>query len=91
MESHIWSSSRHHVLPRSSIHISAMESEGELYTTHLHHTTEYYPQANGLAEHLHHHVKVALITHLGDSNLMDHLQWVLLGIWTAPRRMSEPD
>ena len=51
----------------------------------LHHTTAYHPQANGLCERFHRSMKAALRASLKDSNWVDKLPWVLLGIRTAPK------
>ena len=51
----------------------------------LHHTTAYHPQANGLCERFHRSMKAALRASLKDSNWVDKLLWVLLGIRTAPK------
>ena len=58
---------------------------GQLLGTQYHHTTAYHPQANGLVERLHHHLKSALRTKLHGPNWLDILPWVLLGIRTAPK------
>ena len=57
----------------------------ELLGTKLHRTTAYHPQANGLVERFHRHLKAALKARLTDANWMDALPWVLLGIRTAPK------
>ena len=51
----------------------------------LHHTTAYHPQANGLVERFHRHMKSALRARLTSPNWLDELPWVLLGIRTAPK------
>lgn len=51
----------------------------------LHHTTAYHPQANGLVERFHRHLKTALKARLTGPDWMDELPWVLLGIRTAPK------
>ena len=56
-----------------------------LLGTQLHHTTSYHPQANGLIERLHRHLKSALRARLSDPNWMQELPWVLLGIRTMPK------
>lgn len=56
-----------------------------LLGTQLHHTTDYYPQANGLIERFHRHLKQALRARLTGPNWSDELPWVLLGIRTAPK------
>ena len=57
----------------------------ELLGAKLHHTTAYHPQANGLIERFHQHLKAALRARLTDANWIDVLPWVLLGIRTAPK------
>ncbi|XP_059361850.1 uncharacterized protein LOC132101153 [Carassius carassius] len=51
----------------------------------LHRTTAYHPQANGLCERFHRSMKAALRASLKDSNWVDKLPWVMLGIRTAPK------
>jgi cleavage and polyadenylation specificity factor subunit 1 len=51
----------------------------------LHHTTAYHPQANGIVERFHRHLKSSLKARLKSPNWMDELPWVLLGIRTAPK------
>jgi len=53
------------------------ESMTKLYGTKLHCTTAYHPQANGLVERFHRHLKSALKAHLTGPNWMDELPWVL--------------
>ena len=48
-------------------------------------TISYHPQANGLVERFHGHLKSALRERLTDPNWIDELPWVLLGIRTAPK------
>ena len=57
----------------------------ELYGTKLHLTTAYHPQANGLVERFHRHLKSSLRARLSGPNWLDELPWVLLGIRTAPK------
>ena len=59
----------------------------ELLGTKLHRTTAYHPQANGLVERFHRHLKVTLKARLKDANWLDVLPWVLLGIRTAPKHL----
>ena len=58
---------------------------GQLLGTQYHRTTAYHPQANGLVEQFHRHLKSALRAKLHGSNWLDILPWVLLGIRTAPK------
>ena len=60
-------------------------SLAELYGSKLHHTTAYHPQANGLVERFHRHLKSALRARLRTSSWADELPWILLGIRTAPK------
>ena len=53
--------------------------------TQLHHTMAYHPQANGLVERFHHHLKAALRARLSGSGWTRDLPWVLLRIRTAPK------
>lgn len=48
-------------------------------------TTAFHPQANGLVERFHRHLKTALVARLTDANWCDELPWVLLGIRTLPK------
>ena len=57
----------------------------KLLGTKLHHTTAYHPQANGLVERFHRHLKTSLRARLTTPNWLDELPWVLLGIRTAPK------
>ena len=61
----------------------------ELFGTRLHHTTAYHPQANGLVERFHRHMKAALRARLKGPNWTDELPWVMLGIRTAPKEDLE--
>ncbi len=61
------------------------ESMVTLFGTKLHRTTAYHPQANGLVERFHRHLKSALKARLTGRNWIDELPWVLLGIRTAPK------
>jgi transposase InsO family protein len=56
-----------------------------LLGTHHSRTTAYHPQANGLVERFHRHLKAALRARLTGPNWIDELPWVLLGIRTAPK------
>ncbi len=52
----------------------------------LHHATAYHPQANGLVERFHRHLKDALKARLCTNHKwIDELPWVMLGIRTAPK------
>lgn len=57
----------------------------ELLGSKLHRTTSYHPQANGLVERFHRHLKSALRARLTGPNWIDVLPWVLLGIRSAPK------
>ncbi|XP_061915612.1 uncharacterized protein LOC133657845 [Entelurus aequoreus] len=51
----------------------------------VHRTTAYHPQANGLCERFHRSLKGALRVALVDSNWIDRLPWVMLGLRSAPK------
>ncbi|XP_061896831.1 uncharacterized protein LOC133645915 [Entelurus aequoreus] len=51
----------------------------------VHRTTAYHPQANGLCERFHRSLKAALRAALVDSNWIDRLPWVMLGLRSAPK------
>ena len=51
----------------------------------LHRTTAYHPQANGLCERFHRSMKASLRASLTDSNWVDRLPWVMLGLRCAPK------
>ena len=51
----------------------------------LHRTCAYHPQANGLVERFHRHLKSALMARLKDFNWVDALPCVLLGIRSTPK------
>ena len=51
----------------------------------LHRTCAYHPQANGLVERFHIHLKSSLMARLKDSNWVDALPCVLLGIRSTPK------
>ena len=57
----------------------------ELLGIKLHRTTAYHPQANGLVERFHRHMKSALKARLSGANWLDELPWVMLGLRTAPK------
>lgn len=57
----------------------------QLLGTQLHRTTAYHPQANGLVERFHRHMKASLRARLNGPDWVDELPWVLLGIRTAPK------
>nr|CAB3263145.1 uncharacterized protein LOC104265615 [Phallusia mammillata] len=50
----------------------------------LHKTRSFDPQANGLVERFHRHLKSALMARMSSPNWLDELPWVLLGIRTIP-------
>ena len=60
-------------------------SVARLLGTQAHHTTAYHPQANGLVESFHCHLKSALRARLTGPNWVNELPWVLLGIRTTPK------
>ena len=51
----------------------------------LHRTCAHHPQANGLVERFHRHLKSSLMARLKDSNWVDALPCVLLEIRSAPK------
>lgn len=53
--------------------------------TTLHRTTSYHPQANGLVENMHRHLKASLKARLTGGDWIKELPWVLLGIRTTPK------
>ena len=55
----------------------------QLLGIHRIHTTAYHPCSNGLVEHLHHQLKASLMAHLPQTNWVEFLPLVLLGIRTA--------
>jgi hypothetical protein len=57
----------------------------ELLGIQLHRTTAYHPQANGLVERFHRHMKGSLRARLTGPNWIDELSWVMFGIRTAPK------
>lgn len=56
------------------------------YGALLHQTTAYHPEANGLVEQFHRHLKSALKAWLTGPDWVDQLPWVLLGIRTTPKK-----
>ncbi len=60
-------------------------SVAKLLGTDLHHTTAYHPQANGLIERFHRHLKSALRARFSGQNWLQELPGVLLGISTTPK------
>lgn len=56
-----------------------------LLGTQIHHTTAYHPQANGLVERFHRHLKSSLRARLTGPGWIQELPWVLLGIRTSPK------
>ena len=79
-------------LPRDMSSDRGVQFTSELWTalatllnTKLHHTTAYHPQANGLVERFHRHLKSTLKARLSGPDWADELPWALLGIRTAPK------
>ena len=64
-------------------------SVAKLLGTQVHHTTAYHPQANGLVERFHRHLKSALRARLTGPNWINELPWVLPGIRTTPKEDFE--
>eukprot|EP00731_Ephydatia_muelleri_P036428 Em0253g8a len=60
-------------------------SIAQLLGIQVHHTAAYHPQANGLVERFHRHLKASLCARLTGPNWTADLPWVLLGIRTAPK------
>lgn len=60
-------------------------SMAQSFGTRLHATTSYHPQSNGMVERMHRTMKAALRARLTDSNWVDELPWVLLGLRTATK------
>ncbi len=85
-----------HWVARFGVPLDMSSDRGPQFTSHLwtaisrllgttvHHTTAYHPQANGLLERFHRHLKAALRARLVGPNWIQELPWVLLGIRTAP-------
>ena len=80
-----WHPYRHDIWQRKSIYFATVNSIAQLLGNQVHHTTAYYPQANGLVERFHHHLKASLRAQLTGPNWTADLPWVLLGIRTAPK------
>ena len=53
--------------------------------THHHHTTSYHPASNGLVERFHRDLKASLRARCTDSQWVDQLPWVLLGLRTVAK------
>ena len=51
----------------------------------LHRTTSYNPKGNGMCERFHRAMKASLRATLTDSNWIDRLPWVMLGLRSAPK------
>ena len=65
---------------------SALWNEvAKLLGVQLHHTTSYHPQANGLVERFHRHMKSALRARLNGPDWVNELPWIMLGIRTSPK------
>ena len=60
-------------------------SIAQLLGIQVHHTTAYHPQANGLVERFHSHLKASLRARLTGPNWTADLPWVLLGIRMVPK------
>ena len=48
-------------------------------------TTAYHPEANGVVERLHRHLKDALKARAAAANWSEEIHWVLLGLRAQPR------
>ena len=57
----------------------------QLLVTHIHHTTAYHRQSNGLVKRFHRLLKSVLRACFTGPNWTQELPWVLLGVWTAPK------
>ena len=60
-------------------------SLAEALGTDVHRTTAFHPQANGMVERFHRHLKSALTAKLTSSTWVRELPWVLLGLRTVPK------
>lgn len=60
-------------------------SFNDLLGIKVHRTTSFHPQANGLVERFHRHLKTSLMARLQGPNWIDELPWVMLGIRTSPK------
>ena len=71
---------------RGSVFISDIWSSlAQLLGVHLHHTTSYHPQANGMVERWHRTLKASLTARCSTSDWCSQLPWVLLGLRTLPK------
>ena len=87
----------YHWISRFGIPMDMSSDQGSQFTSQLwssvakllgitlHHTTAYHPQANGLVERFHRHLKTSLRARLTGPQWAQELPWVLLGIRTAPK------
>ncbi|KII70334.1 Pol polyprotein [Thelohanellus kitauei] len=52
---------------------------------HVHRTTAYHPQTNGLVERFHRHLNTTLYSRLVGPSLVEEISWLLLGIRTTSK------
>ena len=57
---------------------------------HLHRTTAYHPESNGMVERVHRRLKDALRARAAGPNWVADLPWILLGLWAQPREDTGP-
>lgn len=80
----VWRSHGHVFRPRIAVHVTAVGLHVEVAGHQA--TTAYHPQANGLVERIHRHLKSALRARLSGPNWVDELPWILLASGRPLRR-----